>query len=186
MINKKIKQPHKKKATVIKKNISKRGGVNEGRPSKYSIEIATEICDRIVNGESLISIARDNHMPVVRTVYLWLDKHNKFMHRYTQAKEDQADTLAEELLDIADNGSNDWMETNDPNNTGYKVNGEAINRARLRVDTRKWLASKLKAKKYGDKGITVNNNTQINITEANEALDTKLLKLIDANKGLEK
>src|SRR3990172_7086066 len=54
-------------------------------------------------------------------------------------------------MDISDDGTNDWMASNDPENPGYRVNGEHIARSRLRVDTRKWIASKLKPKKYGEK-----------------------------------
>ena len=90
-------------------------------------------------------------MPCVATIFNWMRVHQEFLEQYARAKEAQADALAEELLDIADDGSNDWMEVHDRDNTGWKANGEAIQRSRLRVDTRKWIASKLKPKKYGDK-----------------------------------
>ena len=144
-----------KETKVIKKN-------KAGRPTTYNKTTTREVCRRIVEGESIISITKDEDMPTISTIYLWLATHKEFSELYIKAKEDQADTLTEQMLDIADNASNDWMKTNDPDNPGYRQNGEAINRARLRVETRKWLASKLKAKKYGDKGLTINNNTQIN------------------------
>ena len=54
--------------------------------------------------------------------------------------------------DIADNGENDYMKRSGKDQEpGYVVNGEAIQRSRLRVDARKWLLSKLAPKKYGDK-----------------------------------
>jgi hypothetical protein len=59
--------------------------------------------------------------------------------------------LAEETLDIADDGRNDWMERNDPKNQGYEFNGEHVQRSRLRVDARKWFAAKVAPKKYGEK-----------------------------------
>jgi hypothetical protein len=90
-------------------------------------------------------------MPDMSTVFLWIQRHTEFSHQYARAKEEAADALAEEILDIADDGANDWIETNDPDNPGYKANGEHIQRSRLRVDTRKWYASKLKPKKYGEK-----------------------------------
>lgn len=58
---------------------------------------------------------------------------------------------AEEIIEIADDGSNDWMERNDKDNPGFVANGEHIQRSRLRSDNRKWLLSKLAARKYGDK-----------------------------------
>jgi len=55
------------------------------------------------------------------------------------------------MLDIADDGRNDWMERHGKEDAGWQANGENIQRSRVRIDTRKWLASKLKPKKYGDK-----------------------------------
>lgn len=90
-------------------------------------------------------------MPAMSTVFLWLRTHSEFSEQYAKAKAEAADALVEEILDISDDGSNDWMASNDPENAGYRTNGEAIQRSRLRVDTRKWIASKLKPKKYGDR-----------------------------------
>lgn len=90
-------------------------------------------------------------MPSIQSIYLWLFKHKEFSEKYIKAKEDQAETLADEIIEISDNGTNDWMANNDPDNPGYKQNGEAVNRSRLRVDARKWVASKLKPKRYGEK-----------------------------------
>lgn len=86
-------------------------------------------------------------MPSVQTVFSWMRKHPEFLEQYARAKEESADALADEILDIADDSTNDTVETED----GVRVNHENIQRARLRVDTRKWIASKLKPKKYGDK-----------------------------------
>ena len=58
---------------------------------------------------------------------------------------------ADEKVEIADNASNDWMEREDSDNPGFTLNGEHIQRSRLRIDTRKWLLSKLVPKKFGDK-----------------------------------
>lgn len=124
---------------------------NHGRPSSYSQEIADAICERLADGVSLRTVCLAEDMPAKSTVFKWLREIPGFSDQYAKAKEESADALVEDLLDIADNGSNDWIATNDPNNPGYKQNGEAINRSRLRVDTRKWIASKLKAKKYGEK-----------------------------------
>ena len=90
-------------------------------------------------------------MPDKSTVFDWLAKYPGFADQYAKAKEESADAHADDILEIADDGSNDWMERNDPKNPGWLVNGEHMQRSRLRVDTRKWIASKLKPKKYGDK-----------------------------------
>lgn len=67
------------------------------------------------------------------------------------AREDQADTLADEILEIADESENDTYEVDLGDGVIIqKENREVVNRSRLRVDARKWVAAKLKPKKYGD------------------------------------
>lgn len=102
-------------------------------------------------GKSMRTVLKADGMPVMDTVFRWLREKPEFSDQYVKAKAESADALVEEIIDIADSGSNDWMENNDPNNPGYRVNGEHIQRSRLRVDSRKWIASKLKPKKYGEK-----------------------------------
>lgn len=124
-----------------------------GRPSDYTKELADNICARLSEGESLRSVCRDENMPDKSTVFRWLRLHKEFSDQYARAKEESADALFEELLEIADDGTNDWMERQSADGTtgGWQVNGEALQRSRLRVDTRKWALSKLKPKKYGDR-----------------------------------
>lgn len=114
------------------------------RPSDYSDELAEKLCQRIAAGESVRRICMDADMPSQPTFYAWLAKHETFLKNYARAREDQADKMAEEILDIADDRYQDIDEEG-------RVNQEAIQRARLRVDTRKWLMSKMAPKKYGDK-----------------------------------
>ncbi len=124
-----------------------------GVSSDYNEAIALEICERLVEGESLRTICRDNDMPNKSTVFRWLDSNPEFRDQYARAREFQADTMADEMQDIADDGSNDWMEKHDQegNAIGWQLNGEHVQRSKLRIDIRKWNASKLKPKKYGDK-----------------------------------
>jgi hypothetical protein len=65
------------------------------------------------------------------------------------------EALAEDILDIADNANNDWMERQgrDGQDLGWIANGENIQRSKLRVDSRKWLLSKLAPKKYGERQV---------------------------------
>jgi hypothetical protein len=125
----------------------------QGRPTDYTRELADRICADIAIGISVRTICNDESMPCVSTIFNWLRTHNDFLQQYERAKEIQADALAEDILDIADDGTNDWMarEDKDGNNIGWQINGEHVQRSRLRVDARKWIASKLKPKKYGDK-----------------------------------
>lgn len=91
-------------------------------------------------------------MPDKATVYRWTATNEAFRDLYTRAKEDSADALAEEILEISDNAHNDWMQRNHgEDDPGWVANGEHIQRSRLRVDARKWIASKLKPKKYGER-----------------------------------
>jgi hypothetical protein len=91
-------------------------------------------------------------MPARTTVYEWVfDNIEGFAGRYARAREMQAHALVDDLAAISDDGTNDWVANNDPENPGYAVNGEHIQRSRLRVDARKWAASKILPKVYGDK-----------------------------------
>lgn len=127
-----------------------RGEAKIGRPSSFTQEMADAICERIADGESLRSICGGDDMPAKATVFRWLAAHESFRDQYARAKEAQAEALADEIVDIADDGQNDWMERNAEDNAGWVANGEALQRSRLRVDARKWVASKLLPKKYGD------------------------------------
>jgi hypothetical protein len=119
-----------------------------GRHTEYTQEMADIICERIADGESLRAICRDEHMPVKSTVFKWLNQNKDFADQYARAREAQADSLADEIIDIADDNSRDVMKDED----GHEVvNHDVIARARLRVDARKWIASKLKPKSYGEK-----------------------------------
>jgi hypothetical protein len=131
-----------------------------GRPSKFSLSLGREICARLSEGESLRSICRDEDMPDKTTVIRWLFNENfddyqdikDFRTQYEQARITQMHMLAEELLDIADDGTNDYMMRESKSGDEYEVtNAENIQRSRLRVDTRKWLLSKVLPKVYGDK-----------------------------------
>ena len=88
------------------------------------------------------------------TVFNWLTDNSRpgFLEKYNKAKELQAEYYADELIDIADDTSNDYMEkVLISGEVVQVVNSEHIQRSRLRVDTRKWVASKLLPKRYGDK-----------------------------------
>lgn len=124
-----------------------------GRPEEYTPELSDIICERLAAGESMRSISQDDNMPCRATMFSWMRKHEEFLNQYARAKEESADAFVEEILDIADDGSNDWMERKDAEGEiiGWQLNGEHVQRSKLRVDTRKWAASKLKPKKYGDK-----------------------------------
>lgn len=95
------------------------------------------------------------------TVFRKLASDEVFREQYTQAKMFGIEAMVEDIQEIADTGANDWMARNDPDNPGYQYNGEAVARSRLRVDVRKWAASKVLAKKYGD---ALNLNADVRVS----------------------
>ncbi len=121
-----------------------------GRPTRYAPEVAADICTRLAEGESLRAICRDDAMPGLRTVMGWLfdGDHEEFQQQYASAREVQAEVWADEIVDIADDAAGDSTTDKDGKPV---VDLEHIQRSRLRVDARKWIASKLLPKRYGDK-----------------------------------
>lgn len=117
---------------------------------KFSQSLFDDICERIADGESLRDICADEHMPSKSALFKWLNEKPEIVDQYARAKEEQADAIFDEILNIADDARNDWMERNGEDE-GWQVNGEHIQRSRLRIDARKWMAGKLRPKKYGDK-----------------------------------
>jgi hypothetical protein len=137
------------------------------RPTDYTLELTDTICARLSEGESMRSICRDDDMPVLTTIFRWLREKPEFKQQYDIAKEESAESLADEMVDIADNEVSQPLIVNgEPvmvdGKTVEVVDSTAVAHAKLRIDTRKWAASKLKPKKYGEK--VQNENTNIDLT----------------------
>lgn len=115
------------------------------RPSDYTQELADRICEELSEGVSLRTVCLADDMPSARTVFRWLRTNEQFCQQYARAKEESADAMAEELLDISDESVKDAYGA-DP-----KASSAVVQAQKLRVDTRKWLMSKMKPKKYQDK-----------------------------------
>lgn len=128
-----------------------------GRPSDYTPELADAICQRIALGESMRGICRDDDMPDRGTVLNWLAEHEDFATKCGRARVLCADALEEQMQEVADDGTNDWMERRSEAEkgagvmTGWVLNGEHVQRSKLRVSTLQWRAAKLNPKKYGEK-----------------------------------
>ncbi len=112
------------------------GPQRPGRPSKYTASMAERICERIAEGEPLTRICRDEQIPAYRTVLGWRVANEEFQHMYARAREDAADTLADQIRELA----------------GRVEKGELEpNAGRVAIDALKWIASKLKPREYGDR-----------------------------------
>jgi len=117
------------------------------RPIEYTEEIAEEVCWRLAHGESLVSICSDDHLPHCATIYRWLIRFPIFCEMYARAREDQADTNADEILAIADERPPEFK---DDKGRIY-LDQTFIQWQKNRIDARKWTAAKLKPRKYGDR-----------------------------------
>jgi hypothetical protein len=99
---------------------------------RFSPELFDSICEQIAEGKSLRQICAKKTMPSRVAFYKWLKADPDLVNQYTRAREEQADFYADEIIEIADKAKD-------------------ANKARLQVDARKWYASKLAPKKYGEK-----------------------------------
>lgn len=127
------------------KQISKRG-----RPSEYTSAMATEICNTIASSSKGLKVLCDenSHWPNKDTIFTWLKNNHEFSDQYARAKCCQIECLVDQMLEISDDTSQDQL----IDDQGKIVpNPQSINRARLRIDTRKWLACKLVPRVYGPK-----------------------------------
>jgi hypothetical protein len=137
-------------------------------------DIFNYVCGEIEKGRALRNILKDDNMPSTSTFYQWLDNNEDKAKQYARATEIRADIIFDDILNIADDNVNDTY-TNDD---GVELtNHDVIQRARLKIDARKWVLSKLNPKKFGDKtditsgGEKIQNTPttiQVEITKPNE------------------
>ena len=188
MVSKKKKTVRKKastKKTTSKKAARKPATAKKtpakgkpGRPSKLTQAISREICARIADGETLLGICRDTRMPARSTVMLWLyDGRQKgatkmqrtFSDNYARAREDQVEAWSDEVMEISDDGTNDWVQRELKDGRVVLVcDREHVSRSALRVKTRLHLMAKRAPKKYGDK---------IDVTSAGDKVQTGVIML---------
>lgn len=107
---------------------------------KFTEEIALELLNRLSRGETLKSITKDAHMPSYQQVMKWVKSDPDFQNAYLSAQEFRMNVFADEILEIADNSTGDIRLGFDKNgNVIPEVNVEAIQRSKLRIETRKYL-----------------------------------------------
>lgn len=138
-----------------------------GRPSSFSPELTDRICSLVsTNPLGIRELCKlYPELPDPQTIYRWIADKKDFREQYARAKETQLQLLEDEMLTIADDATNDYMDVTRRGETIRVLDKEAVMRSNLRIETRKWLMSKLLPKKYGDKQADINVNplVQINI-----------------------
>ena len=132
-----------------------------GRPSIFTDELANEVCERVSLGRSLRSVCLDKDMPAMSTIMDWLNHNEDFSEQYRRACEDRETTHFEEMLTIADEVLPETAE---------------VARAKLRIDTRKWVLARMNPKKYSDKQQDDNTDNAI-------SLMAKFMKELGEDKG---
>jgi hypothetical protein len=125
----------------------------KGRPTVYSEKLGQEICRRLAAGETLRSVCRDEDMPPESTVRGWaIDEKLGFSAQYTRAREVGYYLMADEIIEIADDATNDYVEKVRQSGDKYiAFDSEHVKRSELRIQTRKWLLAKALPKVFGDK-----------------------------------
>ena len=143
-----------------------------GRPSKYTPELADEICQRLSNGEPLRQICRDDHMPAWQKIYEWMAKDEKLSGAIAHARDLGYDAMAEECLIIADTPK--FGQTQVMTDKGSSTTVEdMLGHRKLQIETRLKLLAKFNPKKYGDKVVVagskeepVEHKVEINMFDA--------------------
>lgn len=150
------------------------------RPSSFTQKKADAICLRLADGESLRSICAGKDMPDRVTVFRWLREREEFRNQYARAREDQAESIFEEILEIADDGRRDYVEDEEGHQA---VDHDHIQRAKLRVETRKWMLGKLAPKKYGERLQLANDPDDPITTASDEQIEARLAALLEKAHG---
>lgn len=135
-----------------------------GRPSRYAADLANRICERVAEGESLRRICRDPDLPSRTTVHRWLSAHPDFAGHMAGARELQADSLVEEILEIADSEAGQAPSAD-------KVRAQSLQRDKLRIQARQWCAARLAPHKYGARAQPEGPEPSLTHEEALEALE---------------
>lgn len=118
-----------------------------GKPSLYTQEKAAKIIEQLSDGVPLRVICRQDGMPAWRTIYDWIARDADLSAAIARARDLGYDAIAEECLDIADDVSGDYTETD----KGMEYNAEHVQRSKLRIETRLKLLAKWNPKKYGER-----------------------------------
>ena len=150
---------------------------------KKRVELINTICEEMAKGRSLRSVLRDEGMPHHTTFFSWIDDNKERLAQYTGAREARADVIFEQILLISDSQEGDIIKLED----GKEVtNHDVIQRARLRVDSRKWMLGKMQPKKYGEKlDLSSSDGTMTPKADLSSFSTDELIKRAKAAKEIE-
>jgi hypothetical protein len=123
--------------------------IKRGRPPIFTQNLSDKICERLACGESLLKICEDEDMPHMTTVLRWQNKDKDFAASIARARELQAEFYAASIIQISD--ETEVEVKHDGEDVRLELSAAAVARNRLRVDARKWYASKLSPRKFGEK-----------------------------------
>ena len=162
----------------------------KGRPSKYTPELAREICERLSEGEPLRAICRDRHMPAWRTVYDWMGRSEDLSAAIARARDIGCDKLAEECLEIADTPQmgkrTTYMSGAEEKEDSMTVTEEdMLGHRRLQIETRLKLLAKFHPTKYGDKALQIELNDPTKTNQEAKAVLREVLKSIELRRQTE-
>lgn len=104
--------------------------------TSYTPALAEKFCAALADGKSIRSVCKQDGMPSKATVFRWLREYPEFAKLYEVATDERADTLVDEIVEIADN---------------CKTDADSIRKAKLRIHARVEYAQKMKPKKYGNR-----------------------------------
>lgn len=140
----------------------------------YTEEIAEEILERLTDGEGLLKICREVGISDGAVRKWVMNDHKGFASRYAMARQLGFQRMADEIVEIADDSADDYITVDGER----RVNHDAINRSRLKVDTRKWMLAKVLPKIYGDKvAIDVDGAVEVKAV-TNDKLESRIADLI--------
>lgn len=152
-----------------------------GSQVPYDQGRAEEICNRLSSGEALSEICDSPGMPASKTVFRWMAGNDAFRQGFSRARADQMSAWAEEIILISDDSRNDYMERESHKGNLFKgLDPEHMQRTKLRIETRKWVMSKLAPGLFGDK-VQVDVNASVEVHHlSDEELEQRTIARLEA------
>ncbi len=145
----------------------------------FTQDLADHICARIANGESLSAICDEDGMPTPGQIVYWRRQRPEFELQYEAARVMQAETLFDQLLLIADDGRNDYMEKiARDGETFISLDREHINRSKIRIETRLKMIERMNPAKYGERMEVDHKSSDGSMSPANMTDEERAAKIL--------